>query len=267
MGKNQSVTRAFTILEHLAKADGMKDLAAISKDLNMNKSTVYRFLSSMAEQGYVHQDEESGRYALGAKVTWLASKFLEGVEVRHLAHSVLKELSLKTNETVHLGLLDGFEVVYIDKVDGNGAIRMASRIGGRMPIHCTALGKAIFASHPEDQWRDYVLEGRLIPRTSQTLTEPELFYEEIYKVRQLGYAIDDCENEDGIRCIAAPIRDYSEKVYAALSVSGWTKTMTHEKIAALAPELVRSALEISNRMGSHGNEAAVDQDGKEVSIG
>jgi IclR family acetate operon transcriptional repressor len=263
---NQSVTRAVVILEYLAEAGEPRDLAVISSDLAMNKSTVYRFLFSLAEHGYVRQDTSTGQYSLGAKVIWLASKFLESVEIRRIARPTLERLSSITGETIHLGLLDGFEILYVDKVDGRGAVRMASRIGSRLPVHCTALGKVLYSALPESEWEAYVSGDRLTARTSETITEPEVFYDELRKVQEQGYAIDNCENENGIRCVAAPIRDHAGRSRVALSISGWTQTMTLEKVQSLVPLVTQAAIEISHRAGFQDDDSFAVEGGKEASI-
>lgn len=246
---NQSVVRSIIILEYLARSSRAKDLAAISKDLSMNKSTVYRFLSTLADHGYVYQDPDTDRYRLGSKTAWLGSKFLESVDVRREARPFLEDLSSKSRETIHLGLLDREEIVYIEKLDGHGAIRMASRIGSRMPVHCTALGKALLATRPQSEWQEYVDQVGLEPRTENTITDPGTFYSELKRVRKRGVAFDNCENEDGIRCVAAPVLDHRGQAVAAVSVSGWTRTMTREKVNSLSLLVKNTALDISQRLG------------------
>ena len=262
MTMNQSVVRALVILEYLAEADEPRDLAVISRDLAMNKSTVYRFLSTLAEFGYVHQDLNTSQYSLGARVIWLGYKFLENIDIRRIARPILEQLSSKTGETVHMGLLDGYEVFYIDKIDGRGAVRMASRIGSRLPVHSTALGKVLYSALSEAEWEAYAISDRLTTRTSETITEPEAFYAELRKVRQQGFATDNCENEDGIRCIAAPIHDHSGQSIVALSISGWTQTMTPKKVQSLIPLVKQAALEISHRAGFQYDENAYLEDGE-----
>lgn len=263
---NQSVIRALVILEYLAEVGEPRDLAVISRDLTMNKSTVYRFLSSLASLGYVSQDLDTGQYSLGAKVIWLGSKFLENIDIRRIARPILEQLSVQTGETVHLGVLEDYEVFYIDKIDGRGAIRMASRIGSRLSVHSTALGKVLYSALAESEWEVYVAGDRLTARTSATITEPEVFYAELRKVRQQGFAIDNCENEDGIRCIAAPIRDHAGHSVFALSISGWTQTMTPKKVESLIPLAMKAALDISRRAGFQYDEKFILEDGKEETI-
>jgi IclR family acetate operon transcriptional repressor len=246
---NLSVKRAVTILEYLAEAAEPRDLAAISSDLVMNKSTVHRFLSTLVETGYVRQEAATGRYALGARVAWLASKFLETLDIRKIARAGLEQLAEQCGETVHLAIADRNEVAYIDKIDGRQAVRMVSRIGSRAPMHSTALGRILLANMPENKWQRYVAEAGLTARTPNTITDPPLFYQHLRQVREQNYCIDDVEHEQGVRCVAAPIKDHTGKVIAALSISGWTITMTPERVETLRPLVQQTGLEISKRLG------------------
>ncbi len=250
---NQSVRRAIEILEYLADADGPRDLVVISQGLSLNKSTAFRFLTSLAAHGYVRQDPESSRYALGPRVLWLASRFLAKVQVRQVAHPLLEKLAHETGETAHLAVLDGDFVAYIDKIDGNQSVRMVSRIGSHTPVHSTALGKVLLSALPEEEWQTYVAEVGLARFTPNTLTDPVLFYKELRRVRAQGYAVDNVENEAGIRCLAAPIRDHTGCVIASSSISGWTLSMTPERVRRLIAPLKRTALEVSRRMGYEGD--------------
>jgi len=246
---NLSVRRAITILEYLAKAQEPKELTAVSHDLAMNKSTVYRFLATLAEAGYVRQESDTGRYALGPRVAWLAARFLETVDIRQLARPILEELGRESGETIHLAILDQDEVVYIDKIEGRQAVQMASRVGSRLPVHSTALGKVLLADLPESQWQRYISEIGLTPYTPNTIVAPEAFFEHLRQVQRQNYSIDNVENEEGVRCVAAPIRDHTRETIAALSISGSTITMTPEKVESLVPLVQKGALAISEQLG------------------
>jgi IclR family acetate operon transcriptional repressor len=247
---NYSVAKALAILEYLADAEASRDLGVISHALGIHKSTVYRFLTTLESFGYINQDEETGRYALGSRVVWLASKFLDNLDIRTLARPYLEELVEISRETVHLAILDNFEVVYIDKVDGHQPVKMASRVGNRMPAHSTGLGKALLAFIDESQWPVFVHRKGLPSFTPNTINEPEKLYRHLSAIKERGFAIDDCENEDGIRCIAVPVRDHTGKVVAAISISGWSLTMTPDRDEELATLAGNTAQTISERLGS-----------------
>ena len=249
---NNSVNKAFMILEYLATMNDPLDLGVIARELEVNKSTTYRFLAAMEELGYVNKDKESGKYSLGSKVVWLASRFLDSLDIRHLAKPVLKRIMEETGETIHLAMLDALEVVYIDKIDGKQPVQMASRVGRRMPAHSTGLGKALLMAQPPQTWHSYVEKIGLKKYTNNTITDAESFYACMENDHQRGFSIDNFENEDGICCVAVPIYDFKGKPVAALSISGWTVSMSPERAISLAPLAKEAAREISERLGRSG---------------
>lgn len=246
---NNSVTKAFYILEFLANTNEPVELATLSRAIDMNKSTAYRFLSTMESLGYVYQNVETERYALGSKALWLASKFLDNLDLRTQAHPMLKLLREETGETIHLAYLDHFEVVYVDKLDGKSPVKMASRVGNRMPAHCTGLGKAMLAFLPESDWEKYVQTVGLSYRTKNTITDPGAFYDHLRMIRLQGYSIDNSENEEGIRCVALPIRDHTGSVIAAISIAGWIISMTPDRDETLAKIGMKYTDLLSERLG------------------
>ena len=255
---NFSVAKAFIILEYLAAADASKDLGVISSALSMNKSTVYRFLSTLGHLGYVVQDPETSRYALGSKVVLLASRFLDSLDFRDLARPFLEKMVRETRETVHLAILDNYEVVYIDKVDGLQPVKMASQVGNRMPAHSTGLGKALLAFVDDSLWSDYVKVKGLTKYTPNTIDTPEIFYDHLRQIKERGYAIDDCENEDGIRCVAVPVQDYTGETIAAISIAGWSLTMTPERDEQLACLARETAQALTERLGGGRSNAELE---------
>lgn len=250
MVKNYSVLKSFAVLEFLATVKTPKDLGLISSELRMNKSTLYRFLSTLVKLGYANKDSQTGRYSLGSKVVWLASRFLESLDIRTLSHPLLERLVEVTGETVQLAILDNYEVVYVDKVDGHQPVRRFSSLGDRMPAHCTGSGKALLASLDEDEWSTYIKNIGLKSYTPNTIQDAATFYKEMRAIRECGYAIDNCENEEGIRCVAASITNHLGKAVAAISVSGWTVTMTPERDTQIAPLIRQTAREISELLGA-----------------
>jgi DNA-binding IclR family transcriptional regulator len=262
MSGNLSVQRAVTILEYLACAETPQGLGELSLGLDMHKSTVHRFLSTLVDAGYVRQDVATGRYALGARAAWLGAKFLESMDIRKVARPILEELAQATRETIHLGIMDRHEVVYVDKVAGPQTVQMRSQVGSRMPAHCTALGKILLADLPEPAWERYVSEVGLTPQTPNTIADPGTFYDHLRQVCCQNYSIDDVENEEGIRCVAAPVRDHVGRVVAAVSVTGSTLTMTPEKAQAMIPVVQRAALEVSEGLGFQTEEVGASQGGE-----
>lgn len=245
---SRSGLRAIQLLEDLAMA-GQSTLAAMAERLGWHKSTTHRLAALLIEAGYVRQDPQTRRYSATTKAVELASHILDGLHLRPEVRPILEETARATGETVHLAVLEGFEIVYIDKVEGRQAVRMASRIGLRGHCHSTALGKVLLAGRPQDEWDRYVSEHGLVRRTSRTINEPAEFFEELRGVRERGYAVDDVENEEGIRCVAVPLRDHTGTVAAAMSLSSWTLSMTLERVQELAPSLQAAGRRASERLG------------------
>jgi DNA-binding IclR family transcriptional regulator len=149
-------------------------------------------------------------------------------------------------------VLEGTEFVYIDKVDNTQAVRMRSRLGQRGHLHSTAAGKSLLAFIPEAELDAILRRLKLPALTESTITDPVRFREQLALVRRQGYAVDDEENEVGIRCIGSPIYDHSGRLSGALSISGWTITMTRERVPQLAAELLQTCQKISGQLGYSG---------------
>ena len=245
---NQSAQRTLQLLEYLAER-GASSLSTISTDLGLNISTAHRFASALVQRGYARQDPLTRHYLLTTKVVNVSSQVLDRLEIRAEVRPFLEELSRLTSETAHLAILDLLEIVYIDKVDGRQAVQMSSRIGRRGLCHSTSLGKILLGAQPKEEWTRYVEEAGLAQRTKNTLSSPKRFYRELEQVRKQGHAIDDVENEEGIRCVGAPIRDHTGRVMAAMSISGWTVSMTADRARLLIPVVVGQATKASRSMG------------------
>jgi DNA-binding IclR family transcriptional regulator len=246
---NQSALRALAVLELLAET-GPASLATIANRLGLNKSTTHRFVTTLVHAGYVQQTPDTRAYRLTTKLVGVASAILDQIEVGKEVAPVLEETARLTAQTVHLAILEQFDVVYIAKVEGGQSVVMATRVGGRSMLHSTALGKALLAAQPEAVWERYVSGHGLTRRTQQTITTPSEFYAELRKIRAEGVSHDVGENEDGIRCVAAPVRDHTGDVVAAMSVSGWTMSMTEDRIPALVPLLREQAERASQLLGA-----------------
>jgi IclR family acetate operon transcriptional repressor len=242
MATNQSAQRALAVLEYLADT-GSASLGAIAQSLGLNKSTAHRFVGTLVEAGYARQDPLDRTYSLTTRVVEVGSKVMQRLEIHRVLRPVLDDLARVAGETVHLGILDGHDLVYIDKVEGNASVHMASRVGARGTCHSTALGKVLLASRAEAEWQRYCEHPGLTRRTPRTITSPDELFAELRRVRRVGWAIDDVENEEGIRCVAGPVRNHLGQVVGAVSLSGWTVSMTKQR----AHELVPVLLEHTNR--------------------
>ncbi|AZR74760.1 IclR family transcriptional regulator [Anoxybacter fermentans] len=233
----QSLDRALDILEKIVEAEDGLGVTELSKSLELHKSTIYRLLATLAYRGYVRQDPKNEKYKVGIKLFELGNLALNKLELRREVRPFLEELMSRTGETIHLGILDNDEVVYIDKVESPQTIRMYSKIGKRAPVHCTGLGKVLLA-YSSSEVIDKVIEKGLRAYTENTITDVDAFKKHLEEIRRQGFAIDNVEHEEGIRCVAGPIFDYSGNVIASFSISGPTMRVTEEKIPDFA-QLVR----------------------------
>lgn len=246
--KIRSVDRALTILNILQESKEPLGVTEIGLKMGIHKSSVYRILNTLAKKGYVSQDPRTERYSLGLKLVELGMIVLERMEIREIARPHLKFLMEASKEVAHLVALQDGEAIYIDKYEYPGPVKMASRIGARIPLYCTAVGKVLLAYQSEEYVNNVIAKG-LRRRTPNTITDPTKLKEELEHVRTNGYACDIEENEVGIRCVAAPIFNHLGKVVFACSISGLVMTMTESKIKECA-ELVRDAgKEISAAIG------------------
>lgn len=251
MEKIKSVDRALEILEILTSYPSGIGVTELSNKLNVAKSTTHRLLTTLQYRNFVMKDPITDNYKLGTQILYLSNFILEHNNIRDISKEFLREIADITNETVHLCTYDNGEVVYIDKVEGNHTIRMHSRIGKRGLMHSTGVGKAILAYMDEHKIKDILKEKGMESFTPNTITNQEDLFVELSKIRDKGYAIDNIENELGIRCVAAPIFNYNMSPVAAISISGPENRITHERIENELKDIVKNAAkEISNKLGA-----------------
>jgi IclR family KDG regulon transcriptional repressor len=246
-----TVAKAISILDILAiKADVGVSLSELCSLIDIPKSSTHRYLVTLQELGLAER-KNNDRYYLGTKVIELAGAYLLKSDLRNDSQAALDELADITGETVHLAVPSGTEVVYIAKVESKHALSMFSHIGARLPMHCTALGKAILAfSSPFELHA--VLTKPLITRTPNSITSINALEHELTLIRSRGYAIDNEENELGIRCIGAPIFDYTTKPIGAISISAPCERMDQERCNSLGPLVYLAAQKVSRRKGFAG---------------
>lgn len=245
----QSVERALDLLEKLVEFTEPVSITELSKQLGLHKSTVHRLLSTLRQRGYVTQDVKTNNYQIGLKLFEIGSAVLNKMDLRAKVRPHLESLRQVTNETIHLGILDDYQVVYIDKVESSEVIRMYSRIGKRVPAYCTSLGKILLAYSAKELIANLLMEKPLLRRTEFTITDPELLTEHLAQVKKQGYSIDNQEQELDIRCIAGPIFNYDGQILAAFSISGPTTRMTEDRVAKLSQLILKYSKEISASFG------------------
>ena len=218
----QSVERIFQLIEHLAVHPTGVSLQRLAEETGLAKSTVHRLLASLVGLGYVVQDEENGHYRLTLKMFELSSGIVDSMDIMGVAKAHLERLSQRTGEAVHLVIRE------------SGPMRMSSRVGLRSPLYCTGVGKAILATLPGDELEDIWTHSNVQKLTDKTITDLEELRSQLVEVRANGYAIDDEENELGVRCVAVAIPGADGRAESAFSISGLAPYMTPERIRRIA---------------------------------
>ena len=242
-----AATRALAVLERLSRqrSIGLEDL---SREVKLAKPTVYRFLLTLQGLGYARR-VEGDQWAITLKLFNVGSRALDHLDLHSVALPIAEELSEDLGETVHMGVLEGDSAVYILKIESRYTIRMFSRVGRRIPLYCTAIGKTLLAFLPVKD-RESALKGvRLLAFTKKTITTRAALQAELERVREQGYALDDEENEDGIHCIGAPIFDHTGAVVATLSVSWPGFRYLKSEEAAKVDKIKAAAARISTLLG------------------
>jgi DNA-binding IclR family transcriptional regulator len=254
-GRLSSVAMALRLLKAFSEKDDEVGISTLSKRLGIAKSTVHRLVVTLVSEGMLEQDPESGKYRLGIALFSLGALVRRRMNVSTEARPFLFALREKTDETVHLAILDGIEIMYVYNLESSQAIRMRSDLGVRKPAYCTAEGQAILAFQPAEVV-DRVIRQGLSPRTPQTTTDPAKLLRTLETIRQRGCAIEDEESEIGMRCIAAPIRDDAGEVVAAVAIAGPVSRLSKKAIADFIPHVIETANLISGRLGHRASAAA-----------
>ncbi|MDG6895721.1 DNA-binding transcriptional regulator KdgR [Volucribacter amazonae] len=243
-----AVLKVFNILDILAeqKEIGITDLAT---KLMMSKSTTYRFLQTMKNLGFVQQTDDTEKYGLTLKLFELGSKALEYTDLIELAHQAMNQIAKQTNETLHLGTLDGQEIIYLHKIDSNYNLRMYSRIGRRNPAYSTAIGKILLSQYSNQEVADKLKGVEFIPHTAHTLTNMTQLQQELEQVRLQHYAMDNEEQEQGLKCIAVPIYDRFGSIIAGISISLPTVRFDQAQLSDLVKQLHQAGKTVSQQLG------------------
>jgi DNA-binding IclR family transcriptional regulator len=244
----QSVARAVTILEILAEVPDELGVTQLGKRLGVHKATASRLVSTLADHGLVEQNPATDKYRLGFGLVRLGGAALGGLDLLRQARPVLQRLAEETQETVNLAVLDGDHVVNIDQVTGSRPLVTVNWVGKRTPLHCTSNGKVLLAHLPQPD-RARLLRGRLERLTPKTIVDRGLLLAQLEEVGVRGYAYTVEELEVGLNAVAAPVRDASAEVIAAVSVSGPAYRLAQARIADVGLVTRDGAAEISRRLG------------------
>lgn len=248
--KVPAIIKAINILEYLSEVKEAT-FPEICTKMGTPKSSTYQIINTLAALGYIRKIDDSSKYSLGMKLIELGNKAVSNLNIRNAAKPVLRALVAKLNETCHLGIMDGYEGVYLDKCEGTQPVRLYSWIGKRLPLHCTAIGKALLAWQDEQKIEEILNQIELTRVTENTIINPKKLKEHLRMVRDRGWALDDQENEPHIRCIGAPIRNTDGKILGAISISGLSVRFDGEYLKRLSREAMEAAEELSAKISMY----------------
>jgi IclR family transcriptional regulator, KDG regulon repressor len=238
MSEIKSLARGLVILDYLGQAEEGVGITELADKMGIDKGSASRLLATLARYGYAEKDTATRRYRLGPQVVALSRSMLLRMPLRETAKPYLRQLMERTGECAHLGIVAQGKVLYIDQVESPATLRVNAQVGHMAPLHCTALGKTLLA------FSDAELPETLETYTFRTLTDPDILRMNLEQTRKQGYGLDDEEYDYGVRCVAAPVFDFRQKVIGAVGISGPAARMTLEK----TPELARIVIEISQAL-------------------
>jgi len=246
----QLLDRAIGVLEVLSSSSPLGLLPhEIAQRSGLHKSTIHRLLSALNQHRLVEKNSKTGTYSLGLKLFELGVKAVPNVNLREHARAHLERLVFETGETAHLCVLVENEILYLDKVESPKTIRIASSVGGRNPAFCSAVGKVLLAAMSEQELDSLLRRHKLVAYTRHTIVTPAHFKAVLQEVREKGYAVDNEEREEGLRCIAAPIRDHTGEIVAGMSVAGPAFRLSSTQDSVLAKLVMTIAAELSEKLG------------------
>ena len=223
----QSVERAIDILDCLTEYPKGCGIGELAKNLSLSKSTIHRIITTLKFKEYVTQDKENDKYQLGIKVLNLSSSVINSMDLIHIARPYIHEFANKVDEVIHLCVPDESysNIIYVDKVSSENTTRtitMSSRIGKKAPIYCTASGKLLLSQFSDDKIKDLLKNTNFVRYTKNTITDIDIFLDEIHTIRKDLYSTDNVEYDTGVICIAVPIFNRTNKIVAAISLSSVT---------------------------------------------
>ena len=250
--KVNSVDRALVILEYLGTQSKEVGVRELGQAIGLSKSSVHRILQTLRARSFVKWNPDNARYSLGMRAFEVGCGILRSMESHAVAKPYLEQLVNALGETAFLGVVDDTELVYIDKIDGRRSVRMYADIGGRRPLYCTAIGKALLA-HLDRPDVDRILAAKPpIKQTKNTIADAEALRSELDKIRRQGYAEDNEEMEDGLYCVGAPLFNYSGKPVAGISVAIPKIGQAAVNKDRIIKQVIAAAQEISTKLGFTG---------------
>ena len=244
-----ALERGLAVLELVAKSRNGLTFSQVSQCVNFPKSSIHCLLVTLERLGYLQRLESSGRFVAGVNLVRIATLASHAIGLRPKAGPLLTELEQRTGLTVHMAVLESHEALLIAKVEPSGTRPVATWVGKRIDYHCTSLGKALIAWMSEEEIRSLVRERAMLRHNENTISTLARLKENLMATRSAGYAVDDEEEEIGIRCVGAPVWGVSGRVEAAVSVSGTVEQIRSEDIPRMGALLEEAGLEMSRRLG------------------
>lgn len=246
----QAVSHALDLLEQFHDDVDELGVTELSKRLKLHKNNVFRLLATLESRGYIEQNKATENYRLGLKALELGQTFIKQMGLLRQAKPILERMVEESNETSYVAIYKENHIVYLDVIETNLTVRVVSRVGSRLPAYCTASGKVHMAHMSEEELDELLASMKFVQHTPTTISNADALRKAIEQVRENGYAIDDEELDPGVRCIAAPIRDYTRRIVGAISISGPSMRISDERIKTeLVPLVLKSAADLSTRLG------------------
>ena len=245
---SSTTLRAFSVLEAVAESSQSVSISDVAEKVHVDRSTAYRMLSTLQEAGYVTQDDTTKRFKLSYKVISLSRNLLVDNEITSLIYRTLRNISDATEETVELSVLDGLQTVLVQQVRGTQRVTANFHIGDRSDLHCTSIGKALLA-YQDTLYVERVIANGLPKRAVNTITDPQELRIELHRIRTQGYAVDNLELADDMRCIAVPIFESGARVIRGISISGPATRFSLEKLDQLKMPMLEASRGLSEQLG------------------
>jgi IclR family acetate operon transcriptional repressor len=257
-----TLDRGLRVSEALAKSrSSSENLTALGRTLGMHRTTVFRMLGTLRARGYVMRERDTDRYRLGVGALSLAGAVLNDLDIRQVARPALEALRQDTRDLVCLSVLDRGEVVMVERLESDQPLTLRTQLGSRRPAHCTAAGKAFLAVLPQAE-REAILRQSLVAFTPRTITHHDLVLVQLEEIRSRGFAWDDEEYSDGVRCVAAPVFGIERRMLGVVSIAAPTVRAPWERLWRLGAAVKASARDISVSLGAPADcfESLADQE-------
>ncbi|WBB91080.1 IclR family transcriptional regulator [Verrucosispora sp. WMMC514] len=245
----QALDRALSVLLAFRGTDTERKVSDVSRELGLHKSTASRLFRALADANFLQRNEENGNYRLGVTVFELGARYLAGLDLHAVARPLVHRLAEEEGESVNLSVLEGLDAISIHVVQGTRNLQLVSRLGRRIPLWCSAAGKALLIDQDDAHLRSTLASAPFTALTANTITDLDTFVARMATVRQQGWALNDQESEEGLRVVAAPVRDRHGRVTGAISVSGPIFRLDEARVAELAAAACRTADELSRQLG------------------